>query len=171
MTSWVREIVITLPTFPAPSAIANSTLVVDRDGNLLRPFTIGDGLWRLPVAKADVDPKFFDMLLGYEDRHFEDHHGVDWDALLRAAGQFAVSGHIVSGGSTLTMQVARLLDGGDTRTLGGKIKQIAEAVSLEHRFTKDEIMDLYLDARRPMAAISRASALQASPISARSRRG
>jgi penicillin-binding protein 1C len=144
-TAWVDEIATHLPAFPAPSAIATSTIVVDRDGALLRPFTIADGRWRLPVKRADVDPKFFDMLLGYEDRRFESHGGVDWDALLRAAGQFVVSGHIVSGGSTLTMQVARLLDGGDTRSLGGKVKQIAEAIALDRRFTKEEILQYYLE--------------------------
>jgi penicillin-binding protein 1C len=142
--AWVDGIATNLPTFPAPADIQSSTVVVDRDGNLLRPFTIADGLWRLPVTTSDVDPKFFEMLLGYEDRHFEDHHGVDWPALLRAAGQFITTGHIVSGGSTLTMQVARLLDGGGTRSLPGKIKQIAEAVALERHFSKDQIMDLYL---------------------------
>jgi penicillin-binding protein 1C len=64
--------------------------------------------------------------------------------MARAAGQFAISGHIVSGGSTLTMQVARLIDGGDTRSAAGKVKQIAEALALERRYSKEEILDVYL---------------------------
>ena len=134
-----------LPPLPDPKAIATSTIVVDRDGRLLRPFTIADGRWRLPVTKDDVDPKFLKMLIGYEDQHFFEHGGVDPWALVRAAGQFVLAGgHIVSGGSTLTMQVARLIDGDSTRSGVGKLRQIALAEKLERRFSKDEILNLYL---------------------------
>ena len=92
-----------------------STIAVDREGRLLRAFTTTDGRWRLPVATADVDPRFLDMLIAYEDRRFRDHRGVDVRALARAAGQLARRGHVVSGGSTLTMQVARLLEPRDQR--------------------------------------------------------
>ena len=110
-----------------------------------RPFTIADGRWRLPVTKDDVDPKFLKMLIGYEDQHFFEHGGVDPWALVRAAGQFVLAGgHIVSGGSTLTMQVARLIDGDSTRSILGKLRQIALAEKLERRFSKDEILNLYL---------------------------
>ena len=119
--------------------------MVDRDNRLLRPFTIADGRWRLPVTRDQVDPRFLEMLIGYEDRRFKEHGGVDYEALLRAAGQFVLAGgHIVSGGSTLTMQVARLLQGDSTRSAGGKLHQIAMARALEARFSKDEILDLYL---------------------------
>jgi penicillin-binding protein 1C len=134
-----------LPPLPAASAIPTSTVVVDRDGRLLRPFTIADGRWRLPVSKADVDRRYLDMLVAYEDRHFADHHGVDVRALMRAAVQFVLAGgHIVSGGSTLTMQVARLLDDTGTRNIPGKLRQIAIARKLESQFGKDEILRLYL---------------------------
>ncbi len=134
-----------LPPLPDPKAIATSTIVVDRDGKLLRPFTIADGRWRLPVTKADVDPKFLKMLIGYEDQHFYQHGGVDLLALVRAAGQFVLAGgHIVSGGSTLTMQVARLIDGDSTRSILGKLSQIALAEKLEAHFSKDQILDFYL---------------------------
>ncbi len=133
-----------LPPVPDPSVVATSPLVVDRNGLLLRPFTIGDGRWRLPAAEADVDPLFFKMLFAYEDRRFADHGGVDWLALLRAAGQFAFAGEIVSGGSTLTMQVARLIDGIDTRTVAGKLRQIAFARQIEAELSKSEIIELYL---------------------------
>ncbi len=139
-----RDIEASLPPLPDPASIPTSMVVVDRDGRLLRPFTTADGIWRLPVARADVDPRFLEMLVGYEDRRFYSHHGVDLRALLRAAVQFVVSGHIVSGGSTLTMQVARLIDGGDTRSITGKLRQIAMALTLERRFSKGEIVDLYL---------------------------
>ncbi len=85
------------------------------------------------------------MLIGYEDRRFYDHHGIDTRAFVRAAAQFILAGgHIVSGGSTLTMQVARLIDGGSTRSIAGKLRQIALARALEARFSKNDILDLYL---------------------------
>ncbi len=140
-----RQIEVALPPLPDPKAIATSTIVVDRDGRLLRPFTIADGRWRLPVTTGDVDPKFLKMLIGYEDQHFYQHGGVDLLALARAAGQFVLAGgHIVSGGSTLTMQVARLIAGDSTRSVLGKLQQILLAEKLEARFSKDEILDLYL---------------------------
>jgi penicillin-binding protein 1C len=86
-----------------------STVIVDRDGKVLRAFTTSDGRWRLPVSAQNVDPRFIAMLLAYEDRRFQNHRGVDFKALGRATLQWMSSGHIVSGGSTLTMQVARLL--------------------------------------------------------------
>ena len=69
----------------------------------------GDGRWRLPVTVADVDPIFLKMLFAYEDRRFREHHGVDVSALFRAAFQLVTRWHLVSGASTITMQVARLL--------------------------------------------------------------
>ena len=140
----VQAIRADLPRVPAPSDVALSATVVDRNGLLLRPFTIDDGRWRLPATIADVDPLYFQMLLAYEDEDFRDHAGVDWLALLRAAGQYIREGEIISGGSTLTMQVARLIDGEDTRTLPGKLRQIVFAREIEAELSKDEILDLYL---------------------------
>ena len=95
---------------PLGHGIAYSTLVVDRGGKLLRPFITPDGYWRLPVSSAEVDPRFLAMLVAYEDKRFHAHSGVDPRALARAAWQALANGRIVSGGSTLTMQVARLLE-------------------------------------------------------------
>ena len=95
--------------------------------------------------------------------------GVDPLALLRAAGQFVLHGHNVSGASTLTMQVARLLEP-RPRTLLGKLRQVARAIEMERTLTKDEVLALYLGSRRS-AAISKACARPRSPISARSRAG
>ncbi len=134
-----------LPPLPDPKTIPTSTVVLDRNSKLLRPFTIAGGRWRLPVTTAEVDPKFIDMLIAYEDRRFYEHHGVDWQAMVRAAGQFVLAGgRVVSGGSTLTMQVARLLGGSATKSLDAKLTQIATARALEKRFTKEQILDLYL---------------------------
>jgi penicillin-binding protein 1C len=112
------------------------------DGTLLRAFTVADGRWRL--APGEVDARFLDMLLAYEDRRFFRHGGVDPLALIRAAGQAAANGRIVSGGSTLTMQVARLLEESGTGTWSGKLRQMRVALALERRLTKDEILGLYL---------------------------
>ncbi|KKL22302.1 hypothetical protein LCGC14_2436780, partial [marine sediment metagenome] len=94
--------------------IATSTEVLDRDGGLLRAFQIADGRWRLKAGPSDVDPLYIAMLLAFEDKRFADHGGVDPLAVLRAAGQAVTAGRFVSGASTLTMQVDRLLEDGPT---------------------------------------------------------
>jgi len=129
---------------PLDAATEGSVVVLDRDGKLLRPFTTKDGRWRLPVDETSVDPRYLAMLFAYEDRRFQTHHGVDFAALLRPPLQFLTSGHIRSGASTLTMQVARLLDGKHDRTGLGKLRQIVRAVEIERRLTKSQILRLYL---------------------------
>ncbi len=95
--------------------------MVDRQGQLLRPFTTSDGRWRLPIKRPTSTRRFIEMLIAYEDRHFEEHRGIEWQSMLRAAGQFVgAGGRIVSGGSTLTMQVARLIEQEPTRSLSAK---------------------------------------------------
>lgn len=134
-----------LPSTPDVATMDVSTEVVDRAGQLLRPFTTEDGRWRLPVSLDDVDRHFVDMLIAYEDQNFETHGGIDWASMLRAAGQFvSAGGHIVSGGSTLTMQVARLIEQQPTRNLTAKIRQMVHAEALEKRLSKNDILTLYL---------------------------
>ncbi len=141
----VTEIAAALPATPDIATLPVSTEVVDRNGLLLRPFTTAGGRWRLPVTVEQVDRRFIDMLIAYEDQHFETHHGIDWTGMLRAAGQFALAGgHIVSGGSTLTMQVARLIEAEPTRSLDMKIRQMVHADVLEQQLSKDQILTLYL---------------------------
>ncbi len=129
---------------PRLGAVPTSPLVLDRHGRLLRAFTVADGRWRLPVTLAEVDPLFIRMLLACEDRRFHDHAGIDYLALARAAGQWAANGRIVSGASTLTMQVARLLEGQPTRGLAGKTRQMVAALALERRLDKAAILERYL---------------------------
>ncbi len=121
-----------------------SVTVVDREDRLLRAFTTPDGRWRLPVETGDVDQRYIAMLLAFEDKRFRTHGGVDGRAMLRATGQLLLNGRIVSGGSTLTMQVARLLDGEHERRASAKLRQMLVAWQLEHRYAKDEILRLYL---------------------------
>lgn len=131
---------------PPPLATAQdvSTTVVDRKGRLLRAFTNGDGRWRLPITHSDVDPKYLKLLLAFEDKRFHHHGGIDALAMARAAWQYVTNGRIISGGSTLTMQVARLLDRRHERTASGKLHQMLRALQLERRLTKTDILDLYL---------------------------
>ncbi|WP_395542960.1 penicillin-binding protein 1C [Neotabrizicola sp. sgz301269] len=124
--------------------VETSVQVLDRKGALLRAYTVADGRWRLAVDLDDVDPRYIDMLLTYEDRRFYDHAGVDLRSMARALWQAATSGRIVSGGSTLTMQVARLLEEGTTGEVGGKLRQMRVALALERRLSKDQILSLYL---------------------------
>ena len=141
----LRDIRMQLPETPDLATLPVSSVVLDRHGELLRPFTTPRGRWRLPVALADVDRRFIDMLLAYEDRHFAEHQGVDWSAMLRAAAQYVgAGGRIVSGASTLTMQVARLLEGEPTRNLWGKLRQVVHAQELEAHLSKQAILELYL---------------------------
>ena len=117
--------------------------VMARDGSLLRAFLTKDGAWRIKTTPEQVNPRYLAMLKAYEDKRFERHWGVDLAALLRAGLQLAQAGHVVSGGSTLTMQVARLLEP-HGHGVSGKSLQLIRAVQLEERYSKDEILGLYL---------------------------
>ena len=133
--------------YPPPLEITAglSRQVLDRDGDLLRAYAARDGRWRLPVTLDQVDSDYLDMLLAYEDKRFYSHHGVDPLAVVRAAWQFvAHGGRIVSGGSTLTMQVARLIEPRAERSLTAKLRQAARALQIERRLSKREILELYL---------------------------
>jgi penicillin-binding protein 1C len=129
---------------PLAAADDLSVTVLDRNGRLLRAYTTADGRWRLPVEPAEVDRRYLAMLIDFEDKRFRSHLGVDPWAIGRAAWQLARHRRIVSGGSTLTMQVARLLLGEHHRTAAGKLQQALCALDLERRFSKDEIIRLYL---------------------------
>ena len=129
---------------PLEAANATSVTVLDRENRLLRAFTTKDGRWRLPVDVADVDPRYLAILMAFEDKRYYTHGGIDMLAFLRAGYLLVRHGQIKSGGSTLTMQVARLLEGKHERTGAGKLRQIARALQLEERLSKDEILRLYL---------------------------
>ena len=116
----------------------------DRDGELLRIYTVEDGRWRLSISPDAVDRQYLDMLVAYEDKRFYDHAGVDPLALMRAVGQAVWNGGVVSGGSTLTMQTARLLEDSGTGRIKGKLRQIRVALALERRLSKESILQIYL---------------------------
>ncbi|WP_424192531.1 penicillin-binding protein 1C [Ampullimonas aquatilis] len=144
-------------------------VVLAEDGSPLRTYPSRDGIWRQPVTPEQVSPLYLQALLNYEDRWFYWHPGVNPVALLRAAWQWVRYGHIVSGGSTLTMQVARRLDwttGAENaddakgsaqarrsaRSLTTKLRQIARALQLEWHLSKREILILYVN-HAPMGGI------------------
>lgn len=160
MKKWLRRtgitlvlLVIILPLaflaadkiWPLPiKQIEMARTVVAADGTPLWRFADKEGIWRFPVTLEEVSPDFIEALLTYEDRHFYRHPGVNPFSLVRAAGQFVSSGRIVSGGSTISMQVARLIDPHE-RTLGGKLKQLWRTAQLEYHYSKDEILEMYLN--------------------------
>ena len=118
--------------------------VVAADGTPLRSFPDSAGVWRYPITSADVSPRYLDALIHYEDRFFRYHPGVNPGSLLRAAWQYLKTGTPQTGGSTLTMQVARIFHP-HNRSIPGKLRQIFRAVQLEWHLTKDEILSLYLN--------------------------
>ena len=127
-----------------PLEIETSVEVLARDGRLLRAFTVADGRWRLAVDPTRVDPGYLAMLLAYEDHRFYRHAGVDPWALARAGFLSVRYGRRIAGGSTLTMQVARLLEDGATGTWRGKLRQMRVALALERVRAKEQILALYL---------------------------
>jgi penicillin-binding protein 1C len=141
MAAWV----VSLGPLPLREAQQVSQTVVDRNGRLLRAYAMADGRWRLPVdAKANVDPTYLKLLFAYEDKRFYSHGGVDPLALGRAAIQLVTRGHIVSGGSTITMQLARLMEPRHERSVYAKLHQMVRAVEIERELGKDQILNLYL---------------------------
>ena len=142
---------------PLPPVYADgATVVVGADGAPLRNYPSRDGIWRYPVEPAQVAGLYLDTLLTYEDRWFRWHPGINPVAMGRAGWQWLRHGRIVSGGSTLTMQVARLIDpaltGQPSRSLRAKLRQIWRALQLEVHYSKDEILAIYLS-RAPMGGI------------------
>lgn len=142
--------------FPLPlPGTDRTTVVLAADGTPLRTWPGRDGVWRQVVTPDDVSPLYVQALIGYEDRWFHWHPGINPLALVRAGWQWWRHGEVVSGGSTLTMQVARIIDppaSGNSRTLRAKLRQMARAVQLEAHLSKREILTLYLN-HAPMGGI------------------
>ena len=135
---WVERTIL-------PATLAETSVEVrDRNGAVLRIFPVENGRVRLPVRVQDVDPRFVEMLIAYEDKRFWTHSGVDGRAGVRAALQAVWNGTVVSGGSTLSMQVARLLENSGTGRWAGKLRQMRVAWALERRLDKAQILELYL---------------------------
>lgn len=119
-------------------------VVLAEDGTPLWRFADANGVWRYPVQTSEVSPYYLEALLTYEDRWFYQHPGVNPLALVRATWQNLTGTRVVSGGSTLSMQVARLLDP-HSRTFHGKLRQLWRTAQLEWHLSKAEILNLYLN--------------------------
>ncbi|KRB92917.1 penicillin-binding protein 1C [Noviherbaspirillum sp. Root189] len=133
--------------FPLPVPGRDSPyalVVVARDGTPLRAFPDKDHVWRHPVALNEVSPLYLQALITYEDRTFWWHPGVNPFALVRAGWQWLAHGRVISGGSTITMQVARILEP-TPRSVRGKLKQILRALQIECHYSKSEILTLYVN--------------------------
>lgn len=126
-----------------PDAQFWGTRVLARDGSLLALAPAPGGVWRFQTTPDEVSPFLRTLLIAVEDRHFATEPGVDPAAIMRAAWQMARAGHVVSGGSTLAMQVSRLLDPAP-RTLATKMLEAARAIDLRRRLTSDQVMGLWL---------------------------
>ena len=134
--------------FPLPTEKLQpspSTVVLDRNGEWLRAFTAPDDMWRIvEPSLAAVSPQFQTALLTYEDRWFYQHWGINPVALLSAALSNLKARKIVRGGSTITMQVARLMEP-KRRTLPNKLLEMFRALQLELTYTKSEILTFYIN--------------------------
>ena len=133
--------------FPFPTAALHrqaATIVTDRDGVPLRIFLPPDEQLRLPVTLSEVVPIFLQTLIASEDRWFYTHPGVNPFALVRAAWVNLRHGRIVSGASTITMQITRLAEP-KSRTIWAKSQEVFRALQLERRFTKNELLELYIN--------------------------
>jgi len=132
--------------WPLPQAEnpGHATTVVARDGTPLRVFADSKGVWRFKTRVDEVSPLYLEALINYEDRYFFLHPGINPFSAVRALIQNLRSGKIVSGASTLTMQVARLIDP-HGRSLAGKCKQLFRALQLEWHLSKIQILEHYLE--------------------------
>lgn len=119
-------------------------VVVDENDRPLRSFADKNGIWRYPIKLHQVSPLYIEALINYEDRWFWQHPGINPISLLRAAIQNITSNKIISGGSTLSMQVARILHP-HQRSLWGKSKQVLRTLQLEWQLDKMQILQLYLN--------------------------
>jgi len=119
-----------------------STVLESRDGQLMSATIARDGQWRFPESEH-VSDKFATAIITYEDKRFRYHPGVDILSFGRALRQNITQGRVVSGGSTLTMQVIRLSRMGRSRSVWEKLVEVVLATRLTLTYSKDEVMTLY----------------------------
>ncbi|HHB95080.1 MAG TPA: penicillin-binding protein 1C, partial [Campylobacterales bacterium] len=120
-----------------------STLIYDRNGKLLTLKLSSDGYLRIPIEKKEINSNIKKIVLGYEDRYFYNHFGINPLAIIRALYSNITNKHKI-GASTITMQVARMMHH-KSRTVKQKVIEIFQALQLEFYYSKDEILQLYLN--------------------------
>ncbi len=121
-----------------------ATIVLDREGQLLSATIAADGQWRIPAADT-LSPRLAAAVLAYEDQRFYRHWGVDFKAMARAMRQNWRAKTIISGGSTISMQVIRLAKKNPPRTIRQKLLEVFRAWRLEWRYSKSAILKLWCD--------------------------
>lgn len=138
-------IIFTIWLFCTPDKFFNDptcTILTDKDGNILNARIADDGQWRFP-PRTDVPYKFKMAIIQFEDRSFYKHWGFSFKAFGRAMKQNISAGRVVSGGSTITMQVVRLSRKGQSRTVSEKLVEVFQATRMEWTYSKDEILAMY----------------------------
>ena len=138
--------VLKIAPFPyeAIKNIQYSKCIFDSQGNLLRAFTNKDGLWLMPVELKEINPQLINATLSIEDNRFKKHFGVDPFAVIRAAKLNFKNGKTISGASTISMQVVRIIEN-RKRSLPNKIIEAVHAIRLETLYPKDQILKLYFE--------------------------
>jgi len=138
---------LSLKLAPPPDPYAKNPAgvrVLDRQGRLLRGFLSPDQKRRWRLTLDDISPQLVTAVLEHEDRWFYRHRGVNPAAIVRAAWGNLRAGHVISGASTITMQLARLTEP-RPRTIGAKVYQIWRALQYESLYSKNEILTMYLN--------------------------
>ncbi len=130
--------------FPPDGRMDYSTVVLDRDGKILSAYLNRDEIWRIKVRKNEVSPAFLKAIVQKEDKYFYYHPGVNLISLVKAAVKNIRAGKRISGASTITMQVVRMLHP-QNRTYLAKVSEMLRAVQLEWHHSKDEILEMYLN--------------------------
>ena len=143
LTLPVLLVVVIFLSLPKLNVPKYSPMLLDQNGEILCIQLSPDEKWRLPISLEQVPLAYLKMLVTYEDKRFYQHAGVDPIALSRALWQWIKNGQIISGGSTLTMQTVRLLNP-RPRTIFYKLEEIFQALWLECRYSKNEILSFYL---------------------------
>src|SRR6266481_1904501 len=143
MTTWFAWLL--LPKPPLLDGISFSQCVRDRNGKLLRVTLSADQKFRIWTPLEDISADLIDATLRYEDKYYAHHPGVNPLALARCALDLLRFHRVTAGGSTITMQLARLRFHLHTRNISGKLEQIIRSVELERHYSKNEILEAYLN--------------------------
>jgi membrane carboxypeptidase/penicillin-binding protein PbpC len=143
MTAWFAWLL--LPKTPLLDGISFSQSVRDRNGKLLRVTLSADQKFRIWTPLEEISPDLINATLRYEDKYYARHPGVNPIALARGATELLRFHRATTGGSTITMQLARLRFRLHTRTLSGKLEQIMRALELERHYSKNQILEAYLN--------------------------
>jgi penicillin-binding protein 1C len=141
----IAAVWLALPKAPLLDGISFSQSVRDRNGKLLRVTLSADQKFRIWTPLKEISPDLIDATLRYEDKYYAHHPGVNPIALARGAAELLRFHRATTGGSTITMQLARLRFHLHTRTISGKLEQILRALELERHYSKNQILEAYLN--------------------------